>query len=361
MNTYSLLLCSLLLLVGCKNKVETIQPQVTDITESVYASGVIKAEDQYQVFATVNGIISEVFVTEGDEVKKGSVLLSVVNETSKLSAENARLAAMFNDYENNRNKLNELKVNIDFARNKWQVDSSLYTRQLSLWNQQVGSQVDLEQRKLAFENSRALYLSAMLKYDDLKRQPNFASQQSKNNLQISEQQKQDFEVKSEVSGKVYSLLKEKGEMVTPQTPLAVVGAGNKFKVELQVDEYDIVKLKTGQLVLVTLDSYKGEVFEAVIQKVNPLMNERTKSFLVEAVFTKTPPVLYPNLTVEANVVIQTKKQVLTIPRNLVSDQGTVTRSNGDVVNVTLGLKDYERVEVISGITANDELMAPVKP
>lgn len=333
---------------------------VTDITESVYASGVIKAENQYQVFATVNGIINHIFVSEGDEVKKGSAIISVVNETSKINTENARLAAAFNDFANNKSRLNELKVNIDFAKNKWQVDSSLYIRQLNLFNQQVGSQVELDQRKLAFENSRALYQSALLKYDDLKRQLNFVSQQSKNNLQISEQQNQDFEVKSEVDGKVYSLLKEKGEMVTPQTPLAVVGSTNKFKVELQVDEYDIVKLKAGQLVLISLDSYKGEVFEAVIEKVNPLMNERTKSFLVEAKFTKTPPVLYPNLTVEANIVIQTKKQTLTIPRNLVSDDNMVTLKDGNKVKVELGLKDYERVEVISGIKAEDELIVPVK-
>jgi multidrug efflux pump subunit AcrA (membrane-fusion protein) len=360
MNKFSLLLLVALFVAGCKSKVETTKPTVTDITESVYASGVIKAENQYQVFATVNGIINNIFVTEGDEVKKGTPLLSVVNETSKLNAENARLAASYNDYGANKSKLNELKVNIDFAKNKWLVDSSLYYRQLSLWNQQVGSQVDLEQRKLAFENARALYQSALLKYDDLKRQLSFVSQQSKNNLQISEQQNQDFVVKSEVDGKVYSVLKEKGEMVTPQTALAVVGSTQSFRVELQVDEYDIVRLKKGQLVLISLDSYKGEVFEALIEKINPLMNERTKSFLVEAKFIKIPPVLYPNLTVEANVVIQTKKNVLTLPRSLVSDDGFVTTKSGDKVAVKVGLKDYERVEILSGITADDEIIGTIK-
>jgi RND family efflux transporter MFP subunit len=360
MNKFSLLLLVALFVAGCKSKVETTKPNVTDITESVYASGVIKAENQYQVFAIVNGIINNIFVTEGDEVKKGTPLLSVVNETSKLNAENARLAASFNDFANNKSRLNELKVNIDFAKNKWQVDSSLYLRQLNLFNQQVGSLLELEQRRLAFENSRALYQSALLKYDDLKRQLNFISQQSKNNLQISEFQNQDFVVKSEVDGKVYSILKEKGEMVNPQMALAVVGSTKSFKVELQVDEYDIVRLKKGQLVMISLDSYKGEVFEALIEKINPLMNERTKSFLVEAKFTKTPLVLYPNLTVEANIVIQTKKQTLTIPRNLVSDDNMVTLKDGNKIKVELGLKDYERVEVISGITAENELIVPIK-
>jgi multidrug efflux pump subunit AcrA (membrane-fusion protein) len=149
-------------------------------------------------------------------------------------------------------------------------------------------------------------------------------------------------------------------MVTPQMALAIVGSKNSFKVELQVDEYDIVRLKKGQLVLLSLDSYKGEVFEAVIEKINPLMNERTKSFLVEAKFTKTPPVLYPNLTVEANVVIQTKNNILTLPRSLVSDDGFVTTKSGGKVAVKIGLKDYERVEILSGITADDEIIGKIK-
>ena len=360
MNKFSLLLLATMVLYACKSKVETNKPIVSNITESVYASGVIKAANQYQVFATVNGIINAIFVTEGDEVIKGTPLLSVVNEISKINTENARLTASYNDYATNKSKLYELKVNIDFAKNKWLVDSSLYNRQLTLWNQQVGSQVEIEQRKLAYENSRALYQSALLKYEELKRQLSFMSKRSKNNLEISLQQNQDFIVKSEVDGKVYSILKENGEMVTPQMALAIVGSNTSFKLELQVDEYDIVRLKKGQLVLISLDSYKGEVFEAVIEKINPLMNERTKSFLVEAKFIKTPPVLYPNLTVEANVVIQTKNNVLTLPRSLVSDDGFVTTKSGDKVAVKMGLKDYERVEILSGITADDEIIGKIK-
>jgi HlyD family secretion protein len=360
MNKFSLLLLATMVLFACTSKVETTKPIVSNITESVYASGVIKAANQYQVFATVNGIINTIFVTEGDQVAKGTPLLSVVNEISKINTENARLAASYNDYAANKSKLSELKVNIEFAKNKWLVDSSLYNRQLTLWNQQVGSQVEIEQRKLAYENSRALYQSALLKYEELKRQLSFISKQSKNNLQISEQQNQDFIVKSEVDGKVYSILKEKGEMVTPQMALAIVGSTTSFKIELQVDEYDIVRLKKRQLVLISLDSYKGEVFEAVIEKINPLMNERTKSFLVEAKFIKTPPVLYPNLTVEANVVIQTKNNILTLPRSLVSDDGFVTKISGDKVAVKIGLKDYERVEILSGITADDEIIGKIK-
>lgn len=50
------------------------------------------------------------------------------------------------------------------------------------------------------------------------------------------------------------------------------------------------------------------------------MNERSRSFEVEASFTQQPDVLYPNLTVEANIVLQSKENVLTIPRKYLVDE-----------------------------------------
>jgi hypothetical protein len=90
------------------------------------------------------------------------------------------------------------------------------------------------------------------------------------------------------------------------------------------------------------------------------MNERTKTFTIEASFTKAPPELFPNLTVEANILLQSKKNILTLPRNMVSDDRTVTKSNGEKVSVITGLKDYQKIEILSGISADDELIVPVK-
>ena len=350
----------LIALISCNKNVEKTHPSIENISESVYASGSLKSKNQYQVFSNVNGIIQNVFVSEGDTVKEGTPLLTISNETSKLNTENAKLAADFSDYNANSAKLNELKVNIDLAKSKMQNDSLLLNRQKILWSQEVGSKIDLEQRELAFENSKTLYEASLLRYIDLKKQISFTSQQSKTNLQISRKNENDFTIKSEISGKVYILYKEKGEMINTQTPLAVLGDADDFVLELQVDEYDIVKIKKGQTILVTLDSYKGQVFEASVTKVNPIMNERSKTFTVEAEFVKQPPTLYPNLTLEANIIIQIKKNVLTLPRKFIIDDEYVIKENGDKVKIQTGLKDYKIVEIISGISEKDELVIPTK-
>jgi hypothetical protein len=139
--------------------------------------------------------------------------------------------------------------------------------------------------------------------------------------------------------------------------LGLIYAG-KFILEMQVDEYDILKIKKGLTVLVTLESYKGKVFEALVTKINPLMNERSKTFLVEAEFVKQPEILYPNISFEANIVINSKEKAILIPRDYLLNDSFVVKPNGDKIAVKTGLKDYQKIEIISGINAEDELVKP---
>jgi hypothetical protein len=88
------------------------------------------------------------------------------------------------------------------------------------------------------------------------------------------------------------------------------------------------------------------------------MNERSKSFSVEAVFLTQPPVLYPNLTAEANIVIQEKKRALTIPVNYLVNDSTVLISKNKTRVVKTGLKDYQKVEILNGLTAGDIIYKP---
>jgi multidrug efflux pump subunit AcrA (membrane-fusion protein) len=105
-----------------------------------------------------------------------------------------------------------------------------------------------------------------------------------------------------------------------------------------------------------MDSYKGQVFEAKVSKINPLMNERSKTFKVEAVFTKAPKRIFPNTSFEANIVLESKKKVLTIPRAYLLKGDSVLLKNGNKVKVKIGLRDFEYVEILSGIKAQDQVM-----
>jgi len=355
-----ILLIGLVFAFSCKSKVEKTKPTLESISESIYASGIVKSKNQYQAYVTVSGTIERVYVEEGDTVSVGTPILSISSETQKLTNENAKLSAEYADFNANKGKLSEANLLRSVARAKMKNDSLMFFRQKSLLKQGVGTKVELEQRELAYQNSKAAYFSFNVKYNDLKRQLDFTSTQAKKNLLISNDQKDDYTLRSDLDGIVYSIIKSKGEVVNPQTALAVIGDAKHFILEMQVDEYDIMKIKKGLPVLVTMDSYKAQVFEAKVTKIDPLMNERSKTFLVEAEFTNPPAILYPNTSFEANIVMQTKKNALLIPRNYLYSDSFVLKGKHDTVLVKTGLRDYKKVEILSGISASEEIIKPTE-
>ena len=355
---YALSVFSLFMLASCGQKQEYTQTVIEKITVSVYASGYLKSNEQYQVFAKVNGLLQKIWVKKGDVVKKGQLIFTLSNEVSKLNVANAQLNAVNADYYANLDKLRELDLAIEVSMKKLGNDQLLLERQRTLWAEQIGTKFELEQRELSYANSKATYESAKLRYNELKKQLRFSSKQSKHNLSISRSMLDDYNVRSEVNGMVYSIEKEQGEMVSPQAPLAILGSAQHFTIILQVDENDIVKVAPGKKVFITMDSYKGQVFEAVVDHVNPLMNERSRTFEVEATFVKVPEIVYPNLTLEANIILQSKDNAMTIPRKYLVDDTYVMMSESKRKLVKVGLKDYQKVEILQGLNKEDKIMLP---
>lgn len=346
------------LLPSCSKKQQVIYPAYKSVTQSVYASGVIKTRGQYQVFSKTAGVLDNIFITEGDSVHVGQKLATISNGAASLNSAASQLAASYNAVQNNQARLQQLEYEIQAARQKKDNDSALYARQAALWQQGIGTRNELDLRQLNAKTSQAAYNSQVLQYRELQRQINFQASQASINVEISASQLNDLQVYSEVSGKVFSVLKKQGEMVTAQTPIAVVGKTDSFYMELQVDEYDIASIKTGQQLLITMDSYRGKVFEGRVTKIYPIMNDRSRTFTAEAIFANAPAVLYPNLSVEANIVITGKKSALLIPRSCLADDSTVALKNGGRKKVVTGLQDYQQVEIISGLTVNDAIIKP---
>lgn len=345
---------------SCNRSAETIRPSTESITESVYASGTITTADQYQVFPAAAGVIQKVWVKEGDSVKKGTLLAVLVNDVAGYNQQSATLKATFDSRETNQGKLTDAQRVADMAYQKMKVDSALYTRQQNLWAEQIGTRVELEQRELAWKNAQTDYQLALQRIKDLQKQITFTDQLSQKNLQIASKMKGDYEVRSESEGVVFKWLKVAGEFANQQTPLGIIGNPQKYVLEMQVDESDITHIKLGLPVAITMDSYKGSVFEASVTRILPMMNEKNKTFLVEAKFTKSPDQIFPNTSFEANIILNTKDNVLLIPRNYLLNDSTVLDKAGNQVRVVTGIKDFSRVEIVSGLKASDELIKPTE-
>ena len=348
----------LVILIGCGKKQEKQYPLREDITQSVYASGTIKSKSQYEVYSKVSGIIESILVKEGDVVAKGQIIIQLANTAQCLNYENAKQNALFNSTQSNKEKIEQAKTELELAKSKIDNEASLLARQQKLWEQEIGTKNELDQRALSFKNASTLYKAAKLKLDDIEKQINFQNSQTNRSAAISAVTMNDFIIKSQVNGKVYTIYKQIGELANTQSPIAIIGDANDFYVELQIDEFDINSMSKGLKVLVSMDSHKGEVYEAVIEKIYPIMNERTRTFKADAIFVKRPEHIYPNLSAEANIIIQVKNKALTIPRAYLVEDTYVLLTNKEKRKITIGLKDYDKVEIINGITEKDELVKP---
>lgn len=351
--------CCLFLWFSCDQKDETIFPTKTRLTESVYSSVTIQPDSLYQAYAAVNGILDRNLVEEGDSVSPGTPLLQIINNAPKLNTENARFALQMaiENYGGSAGILKSLQDEVFSAELALKNDSINYFRQKKLWEQNIGSQVQFENRKLSYDLSRNKLNLLKNNYQRTEKELLTILQQAKNNLRTSEIFTEDFTVTSKIDGKVYALYKNPGEIVNTMEPLAAVGSANDFIIELLVDEVDIVKINVGQKTLVTLDAYGTEVFEAQISKIYPKKDERSQTFKVEAVFKNPPPQLYPGLAGEGNIIIAEKKDVLTIPREYLINNKQVQTEDG-LRKITPGIKNLERVEILDGIDENTRIIKP---
>ena len=347
-------------LSACGKKLETTRPVIGAITESVYANGVVKAVGQYTVYPTVNGTVTALLVNEGDTVKAGQPLLRLDDRSSGAASKSAlaQLRTLEENARDNGPVLAQLKEAARQAKDKLRLDSANYARQQALWRQNIGSKSELEQRELVFTTSQAALLRATSALEETRNRLRSELDVARNNATINSANNDDRTPRSLIDGLVYKLTIEPGELATPQKAIAVIGSATDLYLDLDVDEKDIALIKPGQEVRVSLEIEDGKVYSARITRIIPIMDERSRTFTVEALFDERPPVLYPNLTAEASIVLRKKANAITIPASYVVDGSSVLVSEDERRPVEIGARDLERVEVLSGIDSTTVLYKP---
>jgi RND family efflux transporter MFP subunit len=357
---YTLFILLTFLFFSCKKKLEEITPTVGNITESVYASGIIKSENQYTVYSTVGGILKKIDVVAGQTIAKDQLLFEIENDKAKLNTENARLTYELSQNDNHfiQDKISEIEIKVQLAREKLLVDKSFYDRNNRIKEYNIISEVDFEKVALAYKSSQLNLKTSEKQLAQLKAQLKF--EQNKNNilLQIGQETQNDFQIKSAFSGELFDVLVKEGTLVSPQIPLAIIGQKNAFLLELEVDQNDMARIKLNQSVLITLDSYQNQVFDAKVDKFYAIMNEQSRTFKIEAHFINPPKKLYPNLSAEANIIVRTKKNAITIPKVYLLKGDSIQIGEKEKRKVKIGLSDYQKVEILAGLKPNETIYKP---
>jgi multidrug efflux pump subunit AcrA (membrane-fusion protein) len=346
----------LMLLFSCREKQKEIHPETKQLTEAVYASGILVPETEYKVISATDGYLSQAFIQEGSEVKKGQPLYIISNATKDANLSTAmKMANQTKPLTGTSSPLiKSLHSNLASADLRVKNDSLQYMRYKNLFEQDAIA-------RSSFEKWQQQYLTAqqerMALLEQIKAQQlslNIQRQGAANGVTLSLTEKNNGHLKSFADGTIYEVYKQTGDHVAPHEPIALIGSG-KIIARLSVDEDDFGKVQEGQKVVVKTDAFPDKVLQAHITKIYPLLNNADQTFRVDAeLLDELPQSLY-GLNIEANIVIVENRPVLAIPKEALLKGDSVLTKENDIVRkikISKGVEDKNWVEVKNGLSVN---------
>jgi HlyD family secretion protein len=353
-------LVAIFVLMACNRKQKQIEPQIRLLTEAVYASGVLVPENEYKVLSQSDGYVQSALVKEGDTVKKGQLLFKLTNDNERVQV-NAAAEALAKtmpvvapDAPANR----DLESRVASAKLRLQNDELQYNRYKKVYEENAIAASTYEKFKLQYETSEHELNSLQEQLQQQKLSAALQYQQANNLLQIARTSNANGLLKSYADGIVYDIYKQKGDLITPNEPLALIGSG-KMIAKLLVDEDDLNKIKLNQEVLITLDAFQDKVFHARVAKIYPLLNKQEQSFRVDALFEDGMPLKLYGLNIEANIVIKEKVSAMVIPKAALFGEDSVMVKNSSglsKVKIRKGAEDKDYVQVLEGLNNTSEII-----
>jgi HlyD family secretion protein len=366
---------------GNFKQIEVTNISLIDIVETVAATGKIQPEVEIKLSSEVSGEIIKLPIIEGQQVKKGDLLVSInpdlvqaqVNQ-SQASLQNIK--AQLTQAEAN---LNNLKLN--FERNK------------SLYEKGVISKSEWERTFTDYEVAKANVKSAYYNVQSAES----SVKQSRDNLARTS-------IFAPRDGTISKLSVELGERVvgTAQmagTEIVRVANLNNMEVEVDVNETDIVKVNVGDSTIVEVDAYLKREFKGIVTEIantaeNTLSVDQVTNFKVKV---RILPESYkdlsadkpensspfrPGMTATVDIITNKKENIIGVPISAIvikTDTSSAKRKKivketissktekfecvfvkiGDIAKlrvITTGIQDDSNIEIISGLNEGDEVI-----
>jgi len=348
----------LLLFNSCGKNTETVKPERKNITETVFASGVLVPENQYNLTAQSDGYLINLNFEEGDIVKTGDLLAVIDNKTYDINSQSADLLLNIAQANTSPNApaLKQVEANMNAAEIKMNQDKQQAERYKKLYESNSVSKLEYENMQLAYENSKANFISLQENYRLQKQiaEQQLISQQSQSG--VNKVLQGNNELRAVVGGKVYTKMKELGDYVRRGEIIAVIGNPNNLYAKLSIDESSMSKIKLNQKVVIQLNTDKQTNFAGIISEIYPSFDKQTQSFYCKVVFTDSLNFLISGTQLQANIITQEKENILVIPRNFLDYGNNVTVKGEGKIKIETGFVSNEWVEIKSGIDENTTLV-----
>ncbi|MFN8155179.1 MAG: efflux RND transporter periplasmic adaptor subunit [Bacteroidia bacterium] len=248
---------------GDKTKVSTEKVTHRDIVELVSANGKVQPEVELKISADVSGEITELYVKEGDVVKKGTLLCRINPETYVSNFE--RLEASVNTSKAN---LANSKSRLAQVMSQFEQAQLNYNRNKKLFDDKVISPAEFDNVKSNFEVAKAEVEASKQSVSA----SGFNVSSAEAALKEAKENLNRTSIYAPVDGTVSKLSKEKGERVVGTnmmegTEILRLANLNEMEVSVDVSETDIVRVSVGDTADIEVDAWLGRKFSGVVTEV----------------------------------------------------------------------------------------------
>jgi membrane fusion protein, multidrug efflux system len=296
-------------------RVEVIELTPQNFERFIEVTGRVEAEEDLNVSPESAGVIEEVRVKEGQQVSKGQIL-AVLN-TEALSR-----------------VMDELKI-------QYELSVTTYKRQKNLWDQNIGSEMQLLQTKSAME---AL-------------EKRIESTQAQINLAV---------VKSPVNGKVETVYQKKGEIGSPQVPFARIINSSKIRIYADVAESYLPIIKQGDKAMVFLPALGREI-ESSVSLIGGSIDANNRTFSIRLNLNNPDGLIKPNLISTIRLRDYSSENAIVVPNILIKEdfngQYTFIAEDKDgkqiarKIYVKPGINHNNRTEVVEGLSTGMRIIS----
>ncbi len=280
--------------------------------------GNVSTKNLLVIYPEYAGILSKVYVREGQYVKKGQILAKI--DDGGLSQQ-----------------LAQLQIRSDLAK-------TTFERQDRLWKQNIGSEMQYLQAKSNFE----------------------VQQQAVNQIQI---QLDKTIVKAPFSGTIDDIISEQGSVVAPgQSQLMRIVNLDNMYIETNVPESNILTVVKNKTVIVEFPVL-GKTIHAKIRQASNYINPANRTFKVEIAVPNKDKSIKPNLTVKLKINDYTNEKALLIPQSIISENSKgeqyiyviIDKQEDNIAVVKkaiiqTGKTQGDVIEVLSGIENGTEVI-----
>jgi multidrug efflux pump subunit AcrA (membrane-fusion protein) len=342
--------------------IKTEPVRTESIRRNVDVVGTLAAEDQVTISAEASGSVSRILVDLGDRVVAGQILVELDREKLQYSADEQKAAldrALAKYGATSPDRLPPIEQTPDVQRAAAELlqAKQAFDRAAELYKRQLVPKQVLDDADVAYRTKQAAQESAMQNAKNLR--ADIAA--SVATAKLADRQLRDASIRAPFNGYVEKRLVSLGQLVNVQAPVMSVVRVDPLKVTAEIPEALAPWVKVAQPVTLLVDAYPDKPFTATVSRISPSVTTQTRAFPFEALVPNPENLLKPGSFARVHLESSRVDQVRTVPFASIQYRYGVNRvfvvQSGQLAarEVKLGERAGERVEILSGVEAGNEV------